>query len=282
MTNPLLYARIIYLFLLFSLTGLFETGLQIGTVSFLIPSILMGLGVAIDVFIATVAKFKDESLSWKSWTLPVTLTHVLFPAVGYFLFYNLSTAFPFAHTALGSLGFILVALFVYEVICEAAGKEPVFGISKMIGSIFSFAEDGARTFIVILAVSWDALWSGPAKAAQATAGNWTDFQVGLSFAIAGIVVALTAELALWCARRLRTKRFSNPYSLAQFNIIGTFVELSVIGGFGVLSLWHVFNPSVSLYQSISLTSLVLIVIFTLIQKPLKATQLAEAKNATQQ
>jgi hypothetical protein len=136
MSNIFLYVRVAYLAVLLSFTSIFEQGWQIGTVSFLIPSILMGLGVAIDVFIATVVKFKDESLSWKSWTLPVTITHIAFPAAGYFLFYNLASTFPFAQTVLGIIGFVLVALFVYEVVCEATGLTPIFGISKTIGKCF--------------------------------------------------------------------------------------------------------------------------------------------------
>ncbi len=277
MQNIFLYARFVYLAVLFAFASVFEQGWQIGTISFLIPSMLMGLGVAIDVFIATVVKFKDESLSWKSWTLPVTITHIAFPAIGYFLFYNLASTFPYAQTILGLIGFVLVALFVYEVMCEATGFTPVFGISETIGSIFNFGETEAKLFLAVLAVSWDALWSGPAKAAQATAGNWNDYQVVLSFAIAGLVVALMAELALTISKRLRRKQFNNPYTLARHNIIGKYFELSVIGGFGVLSLWQTFNSEATLYQSVSIAALLLIVIFVLLQKPLKQTQLEEAK-----
>lgn len=279
MSNIFLYVRFVYLALLISLASVFEQGWHLGTVSFLVPSMLMGLGVAIDVFIATVVKFKDESLSWKSWTLPVTITHVAFPAFGYFLFYNLATTFPYAQTILGIVGFTLVALFVYEVVCEATGFTAVFGISEAIGSIFNFGETEAKLFLSVLAVSWDALWSGPAKAAQATAGNWNDYQVGLSFAIAGIVVALMAELALTISKRLRRKQFSNQYTLARNNIIGKYFELSVIGGFGVLSLWQTFNTEATLYQSISIAALLMIVVFVLLKNPLKETQLGEAKEA---
>jgi hypothetical protein len=266
MQNIFLYARFIYLAVLFAFASIFEQGWQIGTVSFLIPSILMGLGVAIDVFIATVVKFKDESLSWKSWTLPVTITHVAFPAIGYFLFYNLASTFPHAQTILGIIGFTLVALFVYEVVCEATGFTPVFGISETIGSIFNFGKSEAKLFLAVLA-------------AQATAGNWNDYQVVLSFAIAGLVVALMAELALTISKRLRRKQFSNPYTLARSNIIGKYFELSVIGGFGVLSLWQAFSTEATLYQSISIAALFLVVVFVILRKPLKEKQLVEANEA---
>ncbi len=124
-----------------------------------------------DVFIATLAKYRDQTLSWKTWTIPVVFTHVSFPALGYFMFWALSSSLPVAQMILGLIGFVLVILFIYEVVCESAGTKPVFGISDWIGRKFGFREEDSRLFITILAVSWDALWSGPAKAAQATAGD---------------------------------------------------------------------------------------------------------------
>jgi TctA family transporter len=156
---------------------------------------------------------------------------------------------------------------------------PIFGLSATIGSIFNFGEHDAKLFLSVLAVSWDALWSGPAKAAQATAGNWNDYQVVLSFAIAGVVVALVAELALTLTKRLRRKHFDNPYTLARNNIIGKFFELSVIGGFGILSLWHAFSDTATLYQSISVAALILIVAFVILKKSIKETQLTEAQTS---
>lgn len=165
---------------------------------------------------------------------------------------------------LGLIGFVLVALFIYEVIYETAGETPVFGITTWLGSRFGFKENDTRLLIIILAVSWDALWSGPAKAAQATAGSWTSVEVGLSFIIAGLVVALMAELALLSAFMLRRIEFKNPISLSRFNFYGLFVELSVIGGFGILSLWNTFHNDVSLYTSIALSATILLIIFTLL------------------
>jgi len=256
--------RSIYLVFLAFFSSLFAEGFQMGFTSFLIPSMLMGFGIAMDVFIATIAKFRDESLSWKTWTLPVTATHVLFPAFGYYLFWGLAIAFPVSKVFLGLIGFILVALFIYEVICETAGKTPVFGITTWVGNLFGFKANDTHLLIIILAVSWDALWSGPAKAAQATAGGWTNVEVGLSFIIAGLVVALMAELALLSAFILRKIEFKNPISLSRFNFYGLFVELSVIGGFGILSLWNAFSNEVSLYTSIAISTTILAITFILI------------------
>ena len=118
-----------------------------GFTSFLIPSMLMGFGIAMDVFLATIAKFRDESLSWKTWTLPVTATHVLFPAFGYYLFWGLAIAFPVSKIFLGLIGFVLVTLFIYEVICETAGKTPVFGITTWVGNRFGFKANDTHLLI---------------------------------------------------------------------------------------------------------------------------------------
>ena len=253
--------RVAYLAILVILGGVFEEGASISVETFLIPSILMGLGVAIDVALATLAKFQDYSLSWKNWTFPVTLTHTFFPAFGYFLFWSLDEALPALHALLGITGFILVAAFVYEVLCESVGTKPKFGISAWIGEKIGLAEGDARTFVAVLAVSWDALWSGPAKAAQAAAGDWSGFEVVLSFIIAGVVVALIAEAALTLTRYLRKQNFENSHALGNYIVLGKYFELSVIGGFGVLALWNAFSPAADLYASISIAAILLLFFF---------------------
>ena len=273
------FIRSIYLAIVLLLSNTFGTGAEIGVTSFLIPSILMGIGVAIDVLIATVVKFNDSSLSWKNWTLPVTITHTLFPAVGYFLFWFTSESFPAIKIILGVTGFVLVLLFIYEVICESINTEPVFGISDWIGKKIGFSKGAAGVFVAVLAVSWDALWSGPAKAAQATAGNWTGLEVALSFLIAGLVVAIVAELALVSSSLLKKYKFHNIESLTRFNLVGKYFELTVIGGFGFLSLWNAFSDTADLYISIAISGSILLITFLILSPSLHKNELIEAKEA---
>jgi hypothetical protein len=238
-----------------------EEGASFGVEAFLIPSILMGAGIAIDVLITTLAKFQDDHVSWHNWTVPITLTHTFFPAFGYFLFWSLDDAFPFAHTFLGLAGFTLVALYVYEVLSEAIGKKPVFGISAWIGKKFGVTTASAGAFVAVLAVSWDALWSGPARAAQASAAGWGGIEVFLSFVIAGVVVAIVAELALTLTRSLRRRNYRNYATITNLSILGTYLELSVIGGFGILSLWDAFVLGANLYASIAIMAILLLFFF---------------------
>lgn len=247
--------------------------------NFWIPCILMGFGIAIDVTIATLSKFRDTELSLKTWTVPITVTHVVFPAIGYYFFWGMGVWLPTLQMILGITGFLLVALFLYEVLCESMGKEPVFGISSFIAKSFGLEEEDSRRFIAILAVSWDALWSGPAKASQADAENWTNNEVFLSFFIAGITVAVIAQIALVSAYWLRKIHFHNPERLASFNFWGKYTELSVIGGFGILSLWHGVFGGGNLYISIAITFAIMLYIFLRFREDIMNNEIEEAEEA---
>ncbi|HMO77809.1 MAG TPA: hypothetical protein PKA42_00685 [Candidatus Paceibacterota bacterium] len=181
-----------------------------------IPSTLMGVGIAIDVMLATVSKFRDDDLSFRNWTLPIMATHIGFPAIGYYGFWGLSQAYPALNPILGIVGALFVLLFLYEVAGEWIGYEPKFGISESIGKLFGFEENDARRLVAIMAVSWDALWSGPAKAAQAVTGGWTDSEVGWSFIIAGLVVAIAAQMSLRLALWMRKVKFNDATKMARY------------------------------------------------------------------
>lgn len=247
--------------------------------NYLLPCILMGVGIAIDVTIATLARFRDTSLALKTWTVPITGTHVLFPAAGYYWFWGLAEVFPALHLLLGVAGFTLVALFAYEVICESVGANPFWGISDSISRFFGLEKGDSRRFIAILAVSWDALWSGPAKAAQAAAGHWTTNEVFASFFIAGATVAAIAQLALLVAFWLRRVKFADPVAMARFNFWAKLAELSVIGGFGVLSLWQGLLGDADLYWSIAIAFALLAVVFFIFREELMRNELSEATEA---
>jgi hypothetical protein len=244
-----------------------------------LPSILMGVGIAIDVMLATVSKFRDEDLSFRNWTLPIMGTHIGFPAIGYYGFWGAVLALPFLGPTFGIIGAVFVALFIYEVFSDWVGHEPIFGISAFVGGLFGFEEDDARRMVAIMAVSWDALWSGPAKAAQAVAGNWTDFQVACSFAIAGLVVATAAQISLKLAFTLRKQKFENAEKMAGFISFGKLLETSVISGFGILSLSQGFNWGLNLWQSIVFAAIIMVGLFGFFAKNISESSLEEAEEA---
>jgi hypothetical protein len=250
--------------------------------AFWIPAILMGVGIAIDVAIATIVMFRDEKLSSRSWTLPIMSTHILFPGIGYYLVWGLGAAFTPLQVILGFAGAALVAAFLYEATTEWRGKEPIFAISDWMSRKF---EGRGLAWLTpsILAVSWDALWSGPAKAAQAM--HWSTSEVLLSFLVAGFVVAVVAQLALAVAFRLRNISFSSVRQLATFNLSGKFGVVSVIGGFGLLALWNGVDPFLGrsyepdLYVSIAVAGLMAFVLFVSTLDELWRTELKEVRAA---
>lgn len=265
---------ITFLILLATFVGSFALGVDVA-----IPSNLMGLGIAIDVMLATIAKFRDNDLSFRNWTLPIMATHILFPAVGYYGFWGLSQAYPTLSPVLGIIGALFVLLFIYEVAGDWIGYKPIFGISESIGKLVGFKEDDARRIVAIMAVSWDALWSGPAKAAQAITGGWTDSEVGWSFLIAGLVVAAAAQLSLSLALRMRRVKFSDASKMASYTMVGMYAESSVIGGFGVLSFLQGMAISNNIYYSIGIAAIIMATVFICFYTDIRWNALNEAEEA---
>lgn len=224
-----------------------------------LPCVLIGLGIAIDATIVTLSQFKNPRLSFGRWVVPITGTHIAFPAIGYYLFWAIHEAVPAAGPLLGLVGFLLISLFIYEAFCELTETKPLFGISEWFSELVGIERDNSRLIMIILAVSWDGLWCGPALASQAIA--WSTTEVMWSFVIAGGTVFGLVVLAMAGSRWLRTRQFGNQHRLVRFTYSAKWLELSVIGGFGILSLWQGFANDANLYLSIMMAGLVVAVLF---------------------
>jgi len=74
----------------------------------------------------------------------------------------------------------------------------------------------------------------------------------------------------------RRIHFSNTNLLTQLNLGGTFFELSIIGGFGAMSLWTAFSDESDLYISIISTAFILLVLFIIKWQELSLYALQEA------
>lgn len=248
--------------------------------NYLFVNITAGGGIAIDVMLATVVLYKNPDLSWKTWTLPVTITHVGFPAFGYYGFWGAGEAVPWLSPFIGLLGAFIVAVFLLGAYCEWIEKEPFIDfptIGKSLG-LYWVAKHSkpaaaflgrlgiASVFALlatvvapeVLAVSWDALASGPAK--SAIIAEWTREAVWLSFLIAGAFVAVVATASLKAAKWLNGRTFESAPPLAAFIALMRQAEVSVIGGFGVLSAWGGFSNKANLTDSILIASVFFLVV----------------------
>lgn len=239
----------------------------------------MGLGIAIDVAIATLSRFRDSKMSFSNWTLPVAIAHILLPAIGYYGWWFLGQEFQEFALVLGLLAFAMIAIFVYEAICEWIDSEPLISLEPL--TDWSFKHLGSKSkgrVVMILAVSMDALWSGPAKAAQAESGQWAPFEVFISFFIAGAVVALVAEIALLCAYALRRASFNNNDRLAIYLVGGKYLEATILFAFGLLSLWNAFAFWIglgSLNACVAASATLMLVVWLVFRRRLIREQLAE-------
>lgn len=247
--------------------------------SFWIPSILMGMGIAIDVAIATVARFRDPSLDFRSWTMPVAIVHIILPAIGYYTWWGLGAAFGYLTIPLGVLAFSMISVFLYEAFCDWIGSEPKISLEPLLGPLLSrVTKDSTGKAAVILAVSLDALWSGPAKAAQAVSGGWHWSLVIVSFFVAGGVVAIVAEISLLIARWLSRVSFKNIAAMARFLVFGKFAETVILFAFGVLSLWNAFGMWLglgTLGESAMISAAIVIPLFIGFHRALMAEQLTD-------
>lgn len=198
--------------------------------------LLMGLGIGIDVALATFirASSMTDTKTIALWLLGVTLTHTLFPMAGYLIAYFSISIQPVITPFVGVLAFLFIAYFV---------KDELLTINDQT------AQNVMVNFALILAVSWDALWSGPAKSAQVI--DWPEYWVWISFLIVGLVVLIFAGFSLWLgkiAQKSYTKISWIPFEL------GPWLQLTVVSYFGLLALlrytfqlgvveWHVLLAS---------------------------------------
>ncbi|NBB16424.1 hypothetical protein GVN21_13745 [Caulobacter sp. SLTY] len=210
---------------------------------YLFACILMGAGIAIDVVLATLARVRILGLNRPglSWLWKITFTHILFPVVGYYTAIYLVHLGPWMTPvvgvlAAGLLGWHLTSL-VRDILVDSRSDEP----SNEAGSTTSWG--------LVLAVSWDALFSGPAKSAQAI--GWTEAQILWSFPIAGLVVSVGGGLALAAAELLRRgldpRRVALSPPVMRAQALALLLEVGIFAYFMLLALIRLtlgFEPAV--------------------------------------
>lgn len=191
---------------------------------FLTACILMGLGIGADVAITTMARsshLNHNPMQKWIWITGVTTTHTLFPMVGYLLAYFSVQSVPALSPIVGLVAFTCIFWYLKG---ELLAKNEDSSEHHHNASLFV-------SFGLILAVSWDALWSGPAKSAQVI--GWPELLVWISFVFVGAVVAFCAIYSLRFAKRFEQLANCDNKWIVWF---GSWLQYTVIGYFGVLAL----------------------------------------------
>ena len=188
---------------------------------FVLASLLMGLGIGTDVAVATAARARQLCHTRVAllWILGVSLTHTVFPMAGYLLTYFSIQLAPQFTPVIGMIAFCCISIYLVSEFRELTSEQD--------------ESEGRQILItlgLILAVSWDALWSGPAKSAQVI--GWPELLVWVSFIIVGILVSLLALMSLKFAIRVQGKFCTNGW----MQYVGLWIQYSVIAYFGWLAL----------------------------------------------
>lgn len=230
-------------------------------VDFITACFVMALGIGTDVAITTVLRAKQlKSMKVAIfWVVGVSLTHTIFPMLGYLLTYFSIQAVPVLTPTVGLLAFLLISHFLYNEFKDIANDSQPGDDNHIYIS-----------FALILAVSWDALWSGPAKSAQVV--NWPEIMVWGSFLIVGVLVTVTCLLSWWLGTWVVERSSMNMSPKVKLTAL--WVQYSVIAYFGVLALSrYTFELSVNWWHILSLTSFAVAVMLTILtteQKQVKS------------
>lgn len=205
---------------------------------FFSASILMGLAIGLDAAIATSAQANAISKPGKAlvWLAGISFTHTVFPMIGYMMSYYGLQEFPMATPLIGVAAFYLIAHFVYGEYKKMllADSEHEHESSYMI------------SLGLILAVSWDALWSGPAKSAQVI--EWPPLAIWTSFLVVGATVAILSTLAFFTSTRFirSTRNIAQQHKLA---LVAQWLQLSAVSYFGWLALVrYTFGHNLTAYE----------------------------------
>lgn len=194
---------------------------------YLFACLIMGLGIGIDVAIATFmrAHTMHNKRTVLQWVVGVSATHTLFPMAGYLLTYFSLQSLPLLTPIIGLIAFSLIVHFL---------------MSELRVTNFETGSESGQmpliSFTLILAVSWDALWSGPAKSAQVV--GWSDLMIWLSFLLVGVVVTVFCLLSYYLAKQAQAQYFNfvpKRYAVRSLEI-SQWIQYSVIAYFGLLAL----------------------------------------------
>ncbi|MBY5991811.1 hypothetical protein [Ferrimonas balearica] len=200
---------------------------------FWLSCLAMGAGIGADVALAsaTTASLPRRARLW--WLSGVTATHTLFPMVGYLL-----TAWSVrsAPDLMPLVGLVAAGLLFHFYLGELFGD----------GDAPS-CHPGQLSLTLLLAISYDALWSGPAKSAQVV--DWPLWWVWASFAVVGVVVLGFALVGMALGRWLMARL---PLSASL-----RYLQLVILGYFGALALCR-YCLSLELHSATLLTASALV------------------------
>ncbi|MEZ5841880.1 MAG: hypothetical protein R3D02_16160 [Hyphomicrobiales bacterium] len=240
--------------------------------AFAAACIVMAAGIGIDVALATIGRFRAiRSLSdGLGWAARITATHIAFPMIGYYGFVfaarTMATLAPYLGLAAGAMVFWFLKDAVSGWLEHPEEDEP---------------PAAGFTWAAVIAVSIDALWSGPAKSAQVI--GWPPLPIAISFPVSGLLVGVIAlialAIALWLKRAIARAAGPSPARLAAAESLGQGLEFCVLAYFGLLALArYTAGLEVSAVAVFGAAALITSAVFIVIGRRVHAANLAAARH----
>mgnify|MGYP001046131015 FL=1 len=213
---------------------------------YLFACLVMGTAIGMDLAIVSALYSRQLNCIKQRtiWVSGVVGTHTVLPMCGYLLsFYGIKWL-PAIAPILGVIAFAFIAYYLYQ-------------------EMFSNPNEGSElhhaiSWSLIFAVSWDALWSGPAKSAQVL--EWQPVFVWTSFLVVGGLVYVFTLLGLRLGKKFGQRE--SPMALQ-------WVQYSAIAYFGLLALFsYTFSLTLPKWQIFVFSSLIIGLVLIYRQKML--------------
>jgi magnesium-transporting ATPase (P-type) len=219
-------------------------------------------GIAIDACLLVLLRFRHFShlSDAAKWCLAVGATHVVFPLCGFVLSWRVIAFFPpltgYVYLAGAALLTLLVILVMRDVIAESPSDE------------------SSRTFsLAVLAVSWDALLSGPGKVVLLA--RYPSALAWLSFLLVGVLVAAFVFAASLVSLRLhrwwRAHALPSSRRFAAFVLAAIIAELAVFNFFLV---WSLTDALESFHQPLPFAARVVVWVLAMVPVALMLPRIA--------
>ena len=226
-------------------SSLVDTGAFMKPFGYLFTNLYMGMGIAADVYAATLGSFREFANDEyrRNWIWRNTLTHTVFPLVGMYAVIAGIAVWRPLQSLLFAAGGVLLGLFLRHLVMGKAGvhsgdeRETLERKEGVLGELIGRVERIDAQWALVLGVSMDAVNSGFAKAADTR--DWPILLLGLSFPLVGCVVGAGAwagaQKAKWFLSFMQMQLGSDlaglARRLAKLECWALVIELFVLGYF---------------------------------------------------
>ncbi|MCA9359950.1 hypothetical protein KC850_02835 [Candidatus Kaiserbacteria bacterium] len=200
------------------------------------------VGMAIDLFFATLARFNEDHLNNKNWSVWLALSHSVLPGIIFTALWNFGLIIP--DYVMGIIGSTFIGLLVYELFMEEIGREPTISLINTLTKAlkaFRIKRESVKHILFIMSVSWDIVIGVIGTVPIIESGNWSMNQIVFMFVCSGLCAGGAAMIALRICSHWRDSELQNYKTLARRKVTGAFWSLVAISTFGLTSFVYIFS-----------------------------------------